>query len=81
MFLMCSHWFLLQRIFAGASTLSVGTFRAGLAGLGTSYSSAATYGTRFDDTRHFGASELRDYTYVDKCSCFEFVSTTLHPAR
>jgi ABC-type branched-subunit amino acid transport system substrate-binding protein len=71
--LYCDGLFFLQRTLAHATELTPKGLRAQLEKLGTSYTSAMTFGTSFGPGRHDGADTVRNIAYSTGCSCFQYV--------
>lgn len=70
-------FFLEKAVTAGGAASAVG-LRAGAARLGAS-PSHLTYGSLLSVDRRDGASRIRDFDYVDACSCFRHPSVTTYP--
>ena len=49
-------------------------FIAAVNGLGTSFASAAAYGTHFSATRHDGIAAARNIKFLASCDCWRFVT-------
>lgn len=75
----CDAVAFLEKALTAAGTVSVKGLRDGAATLG-SVTSHVTYGTRVTATRRDGATRIRDFDYVDACSCFRHPSTTTYAA-
>jgi ABC-type branched-subunit amino acid transport system substrate-binding protein len=69
--------FLEQALTAGGA-VSAAALRAGAASMGP-FASHLTYASRITGSRHDGATRVRDFDYVDACSCFRFTSPTTYP--
>lgn len=75
----CDALAFLEKALTSAGTVSVRGLRDGAAALG-SVPSHVTYGTRITAARRDGATRIRDFEYVDACTCFRHPSTTTYAA-
>lgn len=72
----CDQLFFFWEVLQRSPTLTVGGFRQAAEAMGTSFTAAATWATRFGPTRHDGAELQRDYAFDASCDCYRFFSET-----
>lgn len=68
----CDSLYFLRDALVRAGAVSVDAFRQGAGALGTSFATAAGYGTRWSGPRRDGASIYRITVYTDSCGCFKY---------
>jgi hypothetical protein len=70
---LCNVWWFTRDVFnhAGGALNRAGFLKA-VSALGTSFESGLTFGTRFSDTQHDGASMVRYYGYDEACGCMHY---------
>jgi ABC-type branched-subunit amino acid transport system substrate-binding protein len=68
----CEGLFLLKAVLDRSNSVRPDLFAAALEGLGTGYSPALTFGTRFGPGRHDGASLYKPLAFDSGCGCFTY---------
>jgi hypothetical protein len=74
----CDAVFFLEKALTAGGAITPAALRAGSAALGP-IPSHLTYGTLVATGKRDGASRIRDFEYVDACSCFRHSSTVTYP--
>jgi hypothetical protein len=74
----CDSVFYLEKALTAGGSVSAAGLRAGAARLGA-IPSHLTYGSLVRPARRDGATRIRDFEYVDSCSCFRHTSTATYP--
>jgi ABC-type branched-subunit amino acid transport system substrate-binding protein len=74
----CDALSFLEQTLTLGGVISAAGLQAGLAKL-THFESAVTYRSRVSPTLHDGGAGVRDFVYVDSCTCYRFPSTAIYP--
>ena len=73
-------WFLRDAVAKmGSAALTPANVVAAVDTFGTSYPSTQTYGTSFSSSKHDGIDLVRNYHWVDGCTCFRYTSGAYRP--
>lgn len=75
----CDFVFLLQQVVNGISMVNSDAFVQGVAGLGTKFGTAFTYGTRFFPGRRDGPDSVRSAEYFSSCQCLKYNGAPYRP--
>jgi hypothetical protein len=76
MYAACDDFLLLQRAVQSVAVLDPAAIARGVEALGRSFVPTLTYSATFGAGLHAGASTIRDFAYVDDCSCYRFTGPT-----
>lgn len=71
----CDYVFFLQRVINSLPEITTAGFIQAAERLGTSFSNALIFGSKFEPGRRDGADEVRTEEYFSSCSCLKYQST------